>query len=158
MKKIRFLFCLLTALYSVEVIAQFEHKFEFQTANRASIKNEDVKIFYDRFNTYIDKLKDSTQKADSPDPQNMISNFVIFTEEGLVMKDLEFHSVENCKQNILLGKAELGTDKINPWLYVDLESHANLADLESILSFLRERGIEYAFGRDEEYSRLIKKH
>ncbi|MBC7776627.1 MAG: hypothetical protein H7246_14435 [Phycisphaerae bacterium] len=116
MKNLSLLFSLLIVFNYTEAIAQFEQSFELQRTSSASLKNEDVKIFYDRFNAFIDALQDSTYKAKYLDPQKMISDFVIFTEEGLIMKDLKFHSAESCKKNILLGKAELGNDKVHPWL------------------------------------------
>lgn len=151
------IFCFLIAvLFASQAHAQFGQSFEVQANSGASTQNEDVKIFYAKFDAFIAQLKDSTTTR--PDPRNMISNFVIFTETGIIMNDLEFHSVESCKKNIQLGKAALGPEIVQPWLYVDLESHINRRQLESILAFLRTSGIEYQFGKDEDYHPLVKQH
>jgi len=143
-------------LFAPQAHAQFGQGSEFQANSGAATQNEDVKIFYARFDAFMAQLKESTTTR--LDPRNMISNFVIFTEAGIIMNDLEFHSTESCKKNILLSKAELGIEIVKPWLYLDLESHINLKQLESILAFFRTSGIEYQFGKDEDYHPLVKQH
>ncbi len=155
MKKRFFLILICALFYSYQSQAQSNQSFDIENDGK---KDENVRQFYAKFNAYIDGLRDTTHKATPSDPKKMIQNFVIFSEDGLIMKDLKFHSQESCKENILLGWKALGKRKTKAWMYVDLESHVNLDDLKSILAFLKKHKIDYQFGPDGAYDFLIKEH
>lgn len=85
----------------------------------------------------------------------MVNNFIIFSDDGLIMKDFDFHSVESCKKQIL---ENLPVDENKQkWIFVTMESHVSKSELIEILEFLKEQKIECQFGRDDEFvPKIIK--
>ncbi|MCC6411669.1 MAG: hypothetical protein IT270_08420 [Saprospiraceae bacterium] len=88
----------------------------------------------------------------------MVNNFVIFSEDGLIMKDLKFHSAESCKKQSLDNlPGQKQEERGNLWMFVSQESHVNNSDLVEILQFLREQNIDYQFGREDDFvPKLLK--
>ena len=71
------------------------------------------------------------------------------------MKELDFHSVESCKKQILENLP--AEEKTTKWIYITMESHVNKSDLIEILEFLKEQKIEYQFGSEDEFVPKIMK-
>lgn len=74
-----------------------------------------------------------------------------------MMKDLKFHSVASCKNEIMVNlptmENKLGE---NDRIFVTLESHVNKNQLIEILEFLKEKKIDYRFGKEDEFIPKIK--
>jgi len=76
----------------------------------------------------------------------------MFSEDGFMMKDFKFHSVASCKKEILSSLSQKQTPLNGvPWIYVTLESQVNKKELIAILEFLREHGINYEFGDEDNF-------
>ena len=115
----------------------------------------DVQRFQQKFEAWLaGTAKDSIRR----DEANMVNNFVIFSEDGLIMKDLKFHSAESCKKQILDNlPGQKQEERGNLWMFVSQESHVNNSDLVEILQFLREQNIDYQFGREDDFvPKLLK--
>ncbi len=134
---------------------QNDNNFEVQ-ADAAS--NTELQVFQKKFNVWIQSIKNDTLKTVYK-PERMINNFILFSEDGLMMKDLKFHSSESCKTEIIasLPNQENKADEMD-WIYVTLESQVNKTELIEILTFFREKNIEYRFGQEDEFiPQMIKK-
>ena len=83
----------------------------------------------------------------------------MFSEDGFLMKDFKFHSVESCQKQILssLSNSQAPANE-DPWIYVTLESQVNKKELIAILEFLREQGINYEFGDEDKFIPAILKN
>lgn len=130
----------------VLIFGQSYETFEIQADKVDSNSNHEIQIFYQIFNLLENKGKGMITLQ--RDEAYMVNNFVMFSEDGLLMKDLDFHSVESCKEEILKDypKSELKkTEKA--WMFVSLESQVNKGELISILEFLRRHEIDYVFGK-----------
>lgn len=134
--------------------AQNDETFEIQADEVDSNSNIEIQKFYKKFNLWIESIgKDSTKAA--MDEKGMVNNFIIFSEDGLIMKDLDFHSVASCKKQILENLPI--EERKTKWIYVTMESHVNKSELIEILEFLKEQNIEYQFGREDEFvPKIIK--
>lgn len=77
--------------------------------------------------------------------EGKVNNFVVFSEDGLIMKDSNYHSIASCKEQILADAPLAARQK---WMYVSLVSHVNRKELLAILSFLEEQQITYRFARE----------
>lgn len=131
------------------------NNFEVQ-ADAAS--NTELQVFQKKFNVWIQSIKNDTLQTVYK-PERMINNFILFSEDGLMMKDLKFHSPESCKTEIIasLPNQENKADEMD-WIYVTLESQINKPELREILTFFREKNIEYRFGQEDEFiPQMIKK-
>ena len=53
--------------------------------------------FSKRFDAWISSKQDNTPKI-TLRKECMLNNFIMFSEDGLMMKDFKFHSVESCKK------------------------------------------------------------
>ncbi|QXP52619.1 hypothetical protein [Cellulophaga sp. HaHa_2_1] len=134
---------------------QNDNNFEVQ-ADAAS--NTELQVFQKKFNVWIQSIKNDTLKTVYK-PERMINNFILFSEDGLMMKDLKFHSPESCKTEIIasLPNQENKADEMD-WIYVTLESQVNKPELIEILTFFQEKNIEYRFGQEDEFiPQMIKK-
>ncbi|MDO6854857.1 hypothetical protein Q4599_14795 [Cellulophaga lytica] len=134
---------------------QNDNNFEVQ-ADAAS--NTELQVFQKKFNVWIQSIKNDTLQTVYK-PERMINNFILFSEDGLMMKDLKFHSPESCKTEIIasLPNQENKADEMD-WIYVTLESQINKPELREILTFFREKNIEYRFGQEDEFiPQMIKK-
>ena len=155
MKYLIFFLAIIFNLTTLKIIAQNNGTFEIEAVSVESIDNQDVKLFYNKFNEFLQLKQKDGEQIDI----NMINNFIIFSEDGLIMKDLEFHSVESCKKEI---KSDQDLLNIEPdgksWIYVSLESHVNEQELENILNFLRQNKIQYKFGHEDKFVPLITKN
>lgn len=142
------LIILLITQIPVFMAAQNQETFEIQADKVDSIDNDELQVFYQRFNSWIESIgKDSA--TIELNKKAMVNNFIIFSEDGLIMKDLNFHSVESCKKQIL-GNLPSGEDELK-WIYVSLESHVNKIELIDMLAFLKEQNIEYYFGIEDDF-------
>ena len=82
----------------------------------------------------------------------MINNFILFSGDGRMMKDLKFHSAQSCKSEIIanLPSQENKTGEMD-WIYITLESKVNKSELIELFTFLQDDKIEYRFGQEEEF-------
>ncbi|WP_405246808.1 hypothetical protein [Cellulophaga sp. Asnod2-G02] len=134
---------------------QNDNNFEVQAD---ATSNTELQVFQKKFNIWIQSIKNDTLKTVYK-PERMINNFILFSEDGLMMKDLKFHSPESCKTEIIasLPNQENKADEMD-WIYVALESQVNKPELIEILTFFREKNIEYRFGQEDEFiPQMIKK-
>ncbi|MCB0540298.1 MAG: hypothetical protein H6568_16825 [Lewinellaceae bacterium] len=140
------------------ITAQNDETFEIQADKVDSNTNLEIQQFYEKFNSWIGSIGTDSAKM-TLNENLMVNNFIIFSEDGLIMKDLSFHSTESCKKHILESLPEQGVDNVqSKWIYVSLESHVYKRDLIEILEFLKEQNIEYQFGAEDEFvPKLIKK-
>ena len=155
--KITILIILLLFQIPFFMTGQNDNNFEIQADKVDVGSNGEIQIFTEKFNVWVKSLKNDTLKTDLK-PERMINNFILFSEDGLMMKDLKFHSVESCKNEIVanLPSRENKTEE-NDWIYVTLESQVNKSQLIDILNFLREKNIEYRFGQEDEFiPKMIK--
>ncbi len=138
--------------------AQNDKTFEIQADKVDSNSNSEIQLFYGKFNSWIGSIGKDSAKI-KLNEKLMVNNFIIFSEDGLIMKDLSFHSTESCKNKILETLPKHGAVNVqNNWIYVSLESHVNKRDLIEILDFLKEQNIDYQFGREDEFvPKLMKK-
>ena len=138
----------------IYLAAQNDESFEIQVDKVDSNSNIEIQKFHKKFNSWIESIgKDSTKTT--MDEKGMVNNFIVFSEDGLIMKDLDFHSVESCKKQIL---ENLPVDKNKQqWIFVTMESHVNKSELIEILEFLKEQKIEYQFGSEDEFVPKIMK-
>ena len=134
--------------------AQNDETFEIQADKVDSNSNIEIQKFYEKFNSWIERIgKDSTNIE--MDEKTMVNNFIIFSEDGLIMKDLDFHSVESCKKQILENIPN--GEKESKWIYVTMESHVNKNELIKVLKFLSVQKIDYQFGKEDEFVPKIMK-
>ncbi len=140
------------------IAAQNDETFEIQADKVDSNSNSEIQIFFGKFNSWVESIGRDSAKIELNE-NLMVNNFIIFSEDGLIMKDLSFHSSESCKKQILESLPKHGTDKVqNNWIYVSLESHVYMHDLIEILKFLKEQNIDYQFGTEDEFvPKLMKK-
>lgn len=138
-------------------LAQYDESLEIQFYKVDSIANSDIQKFYIKFNLYFESRQKGVDKIHL-NKEAMVNNFVIFSEDGLIMKDLNFHSVESCKKQILESRPKPIHDRMvhANWIFVSMESHVNKRELIEILEFLKNENIEYQFGEDNEIMSLIK--
>ena len=143
-------------------VGQNDETLEIQADKVDKNSNSDIQTFYETFDLWSASIgKDSVtvEMNEEINEELMINNFIIFSEDGLIMKDLDFHSIESCKNKILenLPKKINGKEEPN-WIYVSMESHVNKSALIEILRFLREQKIDYKFGSEDEFvSKIMKK-
>ncbi len=87
-------------------VGQHDEAFEIQADKVDSTSNPDIQIFADRFNLWIKSLN-----TDAPNynliPERMVNNFILFSEDGLMMKDLKFHTIESCKGEVISNLPKL---------------------------------------------------
>ncbi len=138
----------------IYMAAQNDDSFEIQADKVDSNSDIEIQKFHKKFNSWIESIgKDSTKTT--LDEKGMVNNFIVFSEDGLIMKDLDFHSVESCKKQIL---ENLPVDENKQkWIFVTMESHVNKSELIEILEFLKEQKIEYQFGSEDEFVPKIMK-
>ena len=134
----------------ISVVGQNSNTFEIQADKVDSNSNAELQIFYKKFNLWVSTGMDTITLE--RDEANRVNNFVIFSEDGLIMKDLDFHSVENCKELILKDYPKIGAKNIDrAWMFISLESQVNREELIVILEFLRRHKIEYVFGNEDDF-------
>ena len=136
---------------------QFDETLEVQIERVDSNSNVELQIFQKRFNLWIESIKKKTTSIEL-DKKLMIDNFIIFSEDGLIMKDIsDFHTVTSCKKEILRALPD-NTQNFgnNNWIYVSLESHVNKIELIEILEFFKQKKIDYYFGIEDEFVPLIR--
>jgi hypothetical protein len=141
-------FLVIIMLLPILMVGQNDNNFEVQ-ADKPS--NTELQIFKERFNIWVKSINNDSLKTDFKS-ERMITNFIMFSEDGLMMKDLKFHTVESCKNEILsnLPSQEKKTGE-NDWIYVTLESQVNKLEMIDILTFLRDKNIDYRFGQEDEF-------
>lgn len=128
--------------------------YEIQADKIGSKSNAEIQIFYKKFNSWIESIKMGSEIV-KLDEEKMVNNFIVFSEDGLIMKDLNFHSVKSCKKRI---KEDLPvSEKNGTWIYVTMESHVNKSELIEVLEFLKEQRIDYKFGNEDEFVPKIMK-
>ena len=118
-----------------------------------------LKEFGIKYRSFIRTINAPSEKV-SYDSTLMINNFIVFSEDGLIMKDSEFHSVDSCK-NFLERSLPMKVLKENQnyWVFISVESWVSRIQLTSILLYFDEKNIEYIFGTyDELNSIIIKKN
>jgi hypothetical protein len=149
MSKIKTLIFFIVLLPSL-IAAQSSDIYEIEAETIASNSNKELKLFYQKFNNWADNLGNDTIQL-SNDESLMVNNFIMFSENGLLMKDLIFHSVEYCQKKILEDLPNnIDTENNSFWMFICLESHVNSKELTKILEFLRTHKIGYVFGTDDE--------
>lgn len=137
--------------------AQNDKTFEIQADKIDSNSNSEIQTYYEKFNSWKESIGKDSVKLELNE-KLIVNNFIMFSEDGLIMKDLDFHSVESCKKQILENLPKEETDKDeNNWIYVSMESHVNKSELIEILTFLREQSIDYHFGKEDEFVPKIMK-
>ena len=153
---------LITILLIIQIpfllIAQNDETIEIQIDEIDSTSNSEIQIFNEKFNTWVKSIDDESLKPNL-NVKRMVNNFIIFSEDGLIMKDLDFHSVKSCKEQILMNlpNSKVDNDE-NNWIYVAMESQINKSELIEILTFLKEKNIDYQFEREDEFvMKIIKK-
>lgn len=139
------------------VYGQHEEIIEIQAEKVDDNSNFEIQEFYKKLDLYVNSIGKNTENS-SLSLELMINDFIIFSEDGLIMKDLNYHSVESCKAKIIenFPKNILNVLKAK-WIYVSLESHVNKRELTAILKFLKGNNIEYHFANDEELEKMIKR-
>ena len=143
--------------FALFMAAQNVETFETQAEKIDSTYNPELQIFNQNFNNWVNSLSDESLKLSLNDKM-MINDFIIFSEDGLIMKDLGFHSIKSCKERIVasLPTTEMDSESKN-WVYISMESQINKSDLIEMLVFLREQQIDYQFGMEDEFvPKLIK--
>ncbi len=155
---IRFVLIIILFQFPILVTGQHNSSFAIQEEKLDSASNSELQTFIIKFNNWVDSLKNDCQTSGLK-PERMINNFILFSEDGLMMKDLQFHSVASCKNEILanlpITENELGE---SDWIFVSLESHVNKKQLIEILEFLKEKKIDYQFGKEDEFiPKMIRK-
>ena len=136
------------------LVAQDKEIYEVQFAKLDSNSNQELKIFQMKFDDWIRDLdKDATQTTYNK--ESMVNNFIIFSQDGLIMKDLNFHTVKSCQKQIL---DNLPGEKEQNWIYIILESQVNNSELIKILNFLKEKKIDYRFGKEDDFVPYIMKN
>lgn len=153
--KRKFLFIIILSQIPLLMTGQNNNNFEVQADAES---NTELQVFQKKFNVWIQSIKNDTLKTVYK-PERMINNFILFSEDGLMMKDLKFHSPESCKTEIIasLPNQENKADEMD-WIYVTLESQVNKPELIEILTFFREKNIEYRFGQENEFIPLMIKN
>lgn len=141
------------------ISAQNDETFEIQIDKVDSTSNINIQQFYNKFKRYINTKEKALTKI-SLYEETMINNFVIFSQDGLLMKDFDFHSVESCKKEILKSRPKPTKHKIDRpnWIFVSMESHVNKLELIEILEFFRKENIEYQFGEEDQIMEKIDKN
>lgn len=130
------------------MVGQNDNNFEIQADKPSS---RELQIFKEKFNVWIKSIKNDSLKTDFK-PERMINNFILFSEDGLMMKDLKFHSAESCKNEIIANlPSRENKAKEKDWIYVTLESQVNKSELIAVLTFLKEENIDYRFGQEDEF-------
>ncbi|WP_159076363.1 hypothetical protein [Flagellimonas amoyensis] len=131
------------------MIGQNNGTFEIQGEKLDSTSNSELHAFTSKFNSWVDSLKNDPLSLGLK-PERMVNNFILFSEDGLMMKDLKFHTVASCKNEIM---ANLPFTENKPgennWIFVTLESQINRNQLIEILEFLKEMKIDYQFGKED---------
>ena len=155
---IRVVIIILLLQVPIAMIGQNNNTFEIQGERVDSTSNPELQIFTNKFKNWVDSLKNDTLISNL-NPRRMVNNFILFSEDGLMMKDLKFHSVASCKNEIItnlpVSENNLGE---NAWIYVTLESQVNKNELIEMLEFLKEQKIDYQFGKEDEFiPKMIEK-
>lgn len=86
------------------------------------------------------------------EPSAMLDDYILMTEDGIIMKDLVFHNFESCQARIITALGKVSTTKgQTPWLYVNMTGSADYNKFINVLTFLREENIDYRITlRDED--------
>lgn len=139
------------------MLAQNEETFEIQADKVDLTSNTEIQIFYEKFNSWTKSLNKDSSKS-TLENERMVMNFIIFSEDGLLMKDLNFHTVKSCKEQVLANLPNSKKEEAEAkWIYVSMESHVNKKELIEILSFLRKEKIDYHFGIENKFvPKIIK--
>ena len=148
------IFLVIVFLLPILMFGQNNSSFEVQADNPT---NTELKIFKERFNIWVKSINNDSPKTDFKS-ERMILNFIMFSEDGLMMKDLKFHTVESCKNEIIANLPNQDKENgENDWIYVTLESQVNKTEMIEILTFLKEKNIDYRFGQEDEFiTKFIK--
>lgn len=151
MKPMKRVLLLIFLLSQVSIFLHAQHGTTMEIQAVIEDTNSDIQLFINKFNEWIDSGGNNTPKLKG-DELSMVNNFIIFSEDGIIMKDLNFHSVESCKNQIITCLPK-SIEKFNEvkWIYVSQESHVNKSELIQILAFLREKKINYRFGDEDEF-------
>lgn len=130
-------------------LGQNSEVFEIQADKIDTTINEEIQAFYEKFNLWIKSIENDSIIL-RIDEKLMLNNFIMFSQDGLLMKDLKFHSVESCIKQILeeLHNKEAPKNEYN-WIYVTLESQIDKRELISILEFLKKNSIDYRFSNED---------
>ncbi|WP_422079683.1 hypothetical protein [Ulvibacterium sp.] len=136
---------------------QNDNSFDIQADKVEETSNSEIQIFKKKFEKWVKSFQNDSLKPNLK-VERMINNFILFSEDGLMMKDLKFHTVESCKNEIIANlPSREGKTEEKDWVYVTLESQVNKSQLIEVLSFLREKNIEYQFGQEDEFiPKMIK--
>jgi hypothetical protein len=150
---------LLTIQVPFFMMGQNDETIEIQFDKVDSNSNIDIQKFHKKFNSYIDSKETGLAKINLNE-ETMINNFIIFSEDGLIMKDFNFHTIESCKKQILLSRPKPTSNKSiqSNWIFVSMESHVNQNELIKILEYLSKENIEYQFGEEDEIMAIINKN
>ncbi len=142
--------------FPISVIGQNPNTFEIEADKVDSNSNVELQIFYKKFNLWVSTgMETITLERDEA---YRVNNFVIFSEDGLIMKDFDFHSVESCKELILKDYPKIEAKNIDKvWMFISLESQVNREELISILEFLSSHNIDYVFGNEDDFVPGFKK-
>ena len=133
---------------------------EYEDVNLDSTELNEINEFCLRFENYFKIFLAKQTVADTINENGKLNEFVIFSEDGLIMKDLDFHSVESLKQRLketIAKKVASGENSDKYWIYVTMESHVNARELVESLKFFRENNIDYHFTSDDVIEKLIEK-
>lgn len=154
MKKVKLKIITFLLMVPFILVAQDEEIYEVQFANLDTNSNQELEIFQMKFDDWIREFdKDSTQTIYNKG--SMVNNFIIFSQDGLIMKDLNFHTVESCQKQIL---DNLPIEEEQYWIYITIESQVNKSELIEILDFLKEKKIDYRFGNEGDFVPYIMKN
>ena len=142
---------LLTIHIPFLILGQNDETIEIQVDKIDSNSNSEIQKFHKKFNSYIESKEKGLTKIKLKE-ENMINNFIVFSTDGLIMKDFEIHTTESCKKQILQCRPKPTSNKSiqSYWIFVSMESQVNKNELINILEFLRKENIEYQFGEEDE--------
>ena len=148
---------MLTFLIPRVSMGQNADVFEVDADMIDTTSNKEIQTFYEKFNLWIKSLENDSTELQF-DEKLMLNNFIMFSQDGLLMKDLKFHSVESCTRQIFkeLRRIEVSNREYH-WMYVTLESQINRNELAIILEFLKRNKIDYRFSNEDEIvSKIVK--
>jgi len=139
----------------IVAVAQNDEFIEVETHNRTSDNNILIQKFYKKMNKWISLIENKTTLP-KLNKKNQIKDFVIFSEDGLIMNDLNFHNVQSCKHRILKHLSQFkNKNNTGYWLYIGLESHVSKIELIQVLEFFENQKIDYYFANDDELLPLM---
>lgn len=138
---------------SLPATAQSTETIEIHTSTKDTSSNAELQNIYNKFNDWVITISNGVTKFFN-NQDNMVNNVIMFSEVGLLMKDLDLHPIESCKKLISLN---LPKNKSKMLIYIAIESQLNKNELIEILTFLKDKIIDYYFGDEKDIIALFIK-